>query len=149
MMRWGLLLVAHCGGSLAAGPGPSGAGLQWVWWGSLAAISKVYGSGSVVVTHGLSCSAASGTFPPRRLSPCLPHGQADSSPLRPHGSSVRGHSTRGQCLCDQRAYALTPDCSGLSVTLALSSPERKASSLSFLCLSFSKEDNNGIYLERL
>ena len=136
-------------GLLPQGLGPWAPAFSGCGGGSLAAISKVYGSGSVVVTHGLSCSAASGTFPPRRLSPCLLHGQADSSPLRPHGSSVQGHCTRGQCLCDQRAYALTPDCSGLSVTLALSSPERKASSLSFLCLSFSKEDNNGIYLERL
>ena len=33
---------------------------------------------SVVVVHGLSCSAACGIFPDQGLNPCPPHWQADS-----------------------------------------------------------------------
>ena len=43
-------------------------------------------TGSVVVAHGLSCSAACGIFPDQGLNPCPLHWQADSQPLRHQGS---------------------------------------------------------------
>ena len=43
-------------------------------------------AGSVVVTHGPSCSAACGTFPDQGSNPCPLHWQADSQPLRHQGS---------------------------------------------------------------
>ena len=42
---------------------------------------------SVVVAHGLSCSAACGIFPDQGSNPCPLHWQADSQPLRHQGSS--------------------------------------------------------------
>ena len=43
-------------------------------------------AGSVVVAHGLSCSAACGIFPDQGSNPCALHWQADSQPLRHQGS---------------------------------------------------------------
>ena len=43
-------------------------------------------TGSVVVTHGPSCSAACGIFPDQGSNPCPLHWQADSQPLRHQGS---------------------------------------------------------------
>ena len=43
-------------------------------------------AGSVVVAHGLSCSAACGIFPDQGLNRCPLHWQADSQPLRHQGS---------------------------------------------------------------
>ena len=43
-------------------------------------------AGSVIVAHGLSCSAACGTFPDQGSNPCPLHWQADSQPLRHQGS---------------------------------------------------------------
>ena len=43
-------------------------------------------AGSVVVTHGLSCSAACGILPDQGSNPCALHWQADSQPLRHQGS---------------------------------------------------------------
>ena len=40
-------------------------------------------AGSVVVAHGLSCSAACGIFPDQGSKPCPLHWQADSQPLCP------------------------------------------------------------------
>ena len=45
-------------------------------------------AGSVVVAHGPSCSAACGIFPHQGLNPCPLHWQADSQPLRHHGSPI-------------------------------------------------------------
>ena len=42
--------------------------------------------GSVVVAHGLSCSAACGIFPDQGSNPCPLHWQVDSQPLRHQGS---------------------------------------------------------------
>ena len=42
--------------------------------------------GSVVVVHGLSCSAACGIFPGQGSDPCPLHWQADSQPLHHQGS---------------------------------------------------------------
>ena len=41
---------------------------------------------SVVVAHGLTCSAACGIFPDQGSNPCPLHWQADSQPLRHQGS---------------------------------------------------------------
>ena len=43
-------------------------------------------AGSVVVAHGLRCSAACGIFPDQGSNPCPMHWQADSQPLRHQGS---------------------------------------------------------------
>ena len=43
-------------------------------------------AGSVVVTHGHSCSTACGIFPDQGSNPCPLHRQADSQPLRYQGS---------------------------------------------------------------
>ena len=43
-------------------------------------------SGSVVVAHGPSCSVACGILPDQGSNPCPLHWQADSQPLRHHGS---------------------------------------------------------------
>ena len=45
-------------------------------------------AGSVVVAHGLSCSAACGIFPDQGSNPCPLHWQADSQPLRHQGSPI-------------------------------------------------------------
>ena len=46
-------------------------------------------AGSVVVAHGLSCSAACGIFPDQGSNPCPLHWQADSQPLRHQGSPLQ------------------------------------------------------------
>ena len=46
-------------------------------------------AGSVVVAHGLSCSAACGIFPDQGSNPCPLHRQADSQPLRHQGSPLQ------------------------------------------------------------
>ena len=43
-------------------------------------------TGSVVVAHGSSCSAACGILPDQGSNPCPLHWQADSQPLRHQGS---------------------------------------------------------------
>ena len=43
-------------------------------------------AGSVVVEHGLNCSAACGIFPDHGSNPCPLRWQADSQPLRHQGS---------------------------------------------------------------
>ena len=43
-------------------------------------------TGSVIVAHGPSCSAACGVFPDQGSNPCPLHWQADSQPLRHQGS---------------------------------------------------------------
>ena len=43
-------------------------------------------TGSVVVAHGPSCSAACGILPGQGSNPCPLHWQADSQPLRHQGS---------------------------------------------------------------
>ena len=45
-------------------------------------------AGSVVVAHGLSCSAACGILPDQGSNPCPLHWQADSQPLRHQGSPI-------------------------------------------------------------
>ena len=45
-------------------------------------------TGSVIVAHGPSCSAACGIFPDQGSNPCPLHWQADSQTLRHQGSPV-------------------------------------------------------------
>ena len=51
-------------------------------------------AGSVVVAHGLSCSAACGIFPDQGSNPCALHWQADSQPLHHQGSPTLEVFTR-------------------------------------------------------
>ena len=59
--------ASHCGGFSCCGARPLGA------WASV-----VVAVGSVVVAHGLSCSAACGIFPDQGSNLCPLHWQADS-----------------------------------------------------------------------
>ena len=45
-------------------------------------------TGSAIVAHGPSCSAACGIFPDQGSNPCPLHWQADSQPLRHQGSPI-------------------------------------------------------------
>ena len=53
---------------------------------SLVAEHRLQSTGSVVVAHGPSCSAACGIFPDQGSNPCPLHWQADSQPLHHQGS---------------------------------------------------------------
>ena len=55
---------------------------------------------SVVVARGLSCSAACGIFPDQGLNLCPLHWQADSQPLRHHGSPPFNFYAIIECLKD-------------------------------------------------
>ena len=54
-------------------------------------------TGSAIVAHGPSRSAACGTFPDQGSNPCSLHWQADSQPLR-HQGSPQGFFLRKKCL---------------------------------------------------
>ena len=47
-------------------------------WASVVVPCGLWNAGSVVVAHGLSCSAACRIFPDQGSNPCLLHWQADS-----------------------------------------------------------------------
>ena len=49
-------------------------------------------TGSVIVAHGPSCSAACGIFPDQGSNPCPLHWQADSQPLHHQGSPEKLNS---------------------------------------------------------
>ena len=78
-MPW--VFVAVCGLSLAAERGGYtslrcvGFSLRWLLL--LWSLGSRH-AGSVVVAHGLSCSAACGIFPDQGSNPCPLHWQADS-----------------------------------------------------------------------
>ena len=77
----GLSLVVASGGHSSS----RCAGLSLLW----PLLLRSTGSrrtGSVVVAHGPSCSAACGIFPDQGSNPCPLHWQADSQPLRHQGS---------------------------------------------------------------
>ena len=79
----GLSLVAASGGHSSS----QCVGLSLLW----PLLLRSTGSrctGSVVVAHGPSCSAACGIFPDQGSNPCPLHWQADSQPLRHQGSLV-------------------------------------------------------------
>ena len=50
-------------------------------WASAVAAPRLQSTGSVVATHGLSCSMRCGTFSDQELNPCVLHWQTDSLPL--------------------------------------------------------------------
>ena len=65
-------------------------------------------TGSAIVAHGPSCSAACGIFPDQGSNPCPLHWQADSQPLRHQGSPdifisciSEGVSIMCSCLIDR------------------------------------------------
>ena len=68
---WWLLLLQSTG-SRHAGFNSCGR------WASAVVARRLWSTGSVVVAHGLSCSAACGIFPDQGSNPCLLHWQADS-----------------------------------------------------------------------
>ena len=78
---WGLSPVAASGGHSSS----RCAGLS-LSWPLLLRSRDSRRSGSVVVAHGPSCSAACGIFPDQGLNPHPLHWQADSQPLRHQGS---------------------------------------------------------------
>ena len=65
-----------------------GYSLLWCAGFSLRWLLLLQSAGSVVVAHGLSCSAACGIFPDQGMNPCPPHWQADSQPLRHQGNPI-------------------------------------------------------------
>ena len=78
---WWLLLLWHTGSGVL--------GLQQLWHvGSVFVSLQLQSTGSEVVVHGLSCSAACRIFPHRRQNPRLLHWQTDSLPLSHQGSPV-------------------------------------------------------------
>ena len=62
----------HCGGFSCCGAWALGA------WASVVAARGLQSAGSVVVAHGLSCSATCGIFPGQGSNPCPLTWQADS-----------------------------------------------------------------------
>ena len=54
--------------------------------GSVVSAHGLRSTGSVVVVHGLTCSAARGNLPDQGLNLCLLHWQADSLPLSHQGT---------------------------------------------------------------
>ena len=77
----GLSLVAASGG-----PSSSWCAGLWLSQPLLLRSTGSRSSGSVIVAHGPSCSAACGIFPDQGSNPCPLHWQADSQPLRHQGS---------------------------------------------------------------
>ena len=104
---WGLSVVVASGGH----PSSRCAGLS-LSWPLLLRSRGSRRSGSVVVAHGPSCSAACGIFPDQGSNPCPLHWQADSQPLRHQGSPTlsilnitSGHESPGQVVICQSAEA--------------------------------------------
>ena len=80
----GLPLVAASGGHSSS----RCAGLS-LSWPLLLRSTGSRRAGSVIVAHGPSCSAACGIFPDQGSNPYPLHWQADSQPLRHHGSPAQ------------------------------------------------------------
>ena len=57
----------------------------YIAWASVVVVPGLQSTDSVVVVHGLSCSAACGIFPDHRWNPRLLHWWKDSLPLSHHG----------------------------------------------------------------
>ena len=84
VMVRGLLIVVA---SVVAEHGLQAHGLQQLQHtGSVVVGCRLQSSGSVVVVHELSCSAACGILPDQESNPCPLHWQVDSQPLRHQGS---------------------------------------------------------------
>ena len=90
----GLPLAAVCGplivvASPAAEHGPQACRPQQPWHVGPAVVARgPQSSGSAVVEHRPSCSAACGTLPGQGSNPCPQRWQADSQPLRHQGSPI-------------------------------------------------------------
>ena len=70
-----LIVVA----SLVVEHGLQARGLQKLWCADSVVVARgPQSTGSVVVAHGLSCSAACGIFPDQGSNPCPLHWQVDS-----------------------------------------------------------------------
>ena len=78
----------HCGGFSCCGAQAPGARA------SVVVARGLQSTGSVVVAHKPSCSAACGILPDQGPNPHPPHWQADSPPLR-HQGSPQGHLLMG------------------------------------------------------
>ena len=65
---------SSCGAQALGFPGFSTCSMRF----SVVAGPRVYGAGSVVMAHKLSCSSACGIFLAQESNPCLLHWQADS-----------------------------------------------------------------------
>ena len=63
-------------------------GLPQLHVGSLLAAPRLWGTGSIVVAHGLCCPSACGIFPDQGSNSCLLHWQTDSLPLSCQGSPI-------------------------------------------------------------
>ena len=92
--RAGFSLVAPSGGCplvvCCCGHGLGTLGRQHLWLtGSVVSAPRLWSTGSLVVTHGLSCSIAYGIFPDQGSNLCLLHWQADSLPLSHQGSPLQ------------------------------------------------------------
>ena len=87
-------------------------------------------TGSAVVAHGPSCSAACGIFPDQGSNPCPLHWQADSQPLHHQGSPAGGFLTTAPpwkslllCLfCAFEKTATSPSLYGLALYRGRPSP---------------------------
>ena len=66
--------LSHCSGFSCG---------AWVpgMWALVVAASGLWSTGSIVVVHGISCSAACEIFLDQGSNPCLLHWQVDSLPL--------------------------------------------------------------------
>ena len=63
--------------------------------------------GSAIVAHGPSCSAACGILPDQGSNPCPLHWQADSQPLRQHGSPLSPFKFTKTCVITSLEYSLS------------------------------------------
>ena len=72
--------ASHCGGFSCCG--------AWALdvWASVVVARGLQSTVSVVVVHGLSCSAACGILPDQGSNPCPLHWQVDLQPLHHQGS---------------------------------------------------------------
>ena len=74
--------ASHCSGLSCCGAWALGTRA------SVVVAGRLLSAGSVVVAHGLRCSAACGIFPDQGSNPCPLRWQADSQPLRHQGSPL-------------------------------------------------------------
>ena len=85
------------------GSGPRVLGLQWLQLvSSVVAAPRLQSTGSIVVAHGLSCSAGCGILPNQGLNPCLLHRQVDSLLLSPKEALVENSLSVFLLLATQR-----------------------------------------------
>ena len=82
--------ASHCSGFSCCGAQVLGStGFNCCHMGSVVAVPGLESTGSIVVVHWLSCSAACGFFPDQGSNPCLLHWQADSLLLSHRGNPLR------------------------------------------------------------